>query len=64
MPEWMNAEETEPQDGQYVWAFNESIGVKKGRYRDDGRGRVWAPSGSLITHWIPREPDPGEGEAD
>jgi hypothetical protein len=64
MAEWNDAEGTPPRDGQYVWAFNETIGVKKGRYNDDEKGRIWTPDGSLITHWMPREPDPGEGEAD
>ncbi|KKN31994.1 hypothetical protein LCGC14_0818300 [marine sediment metagenome] len=64
MPEWTSAEETTPQDGQLVYVFNEGIGVQKGRYEENDRGNIWSPDGSLVTHWMPRKPDPDEGEAD
>ncbi len=60
MPEWRDAVGTVPPDGQYCWVFNESMGVTKARYEENGTGPIWEPDGSHITHWMPREPDADE----
>ena len=56
--QWISVEERDPKDGEEVWVYNEQIGVKEGVYLADGTGNVWAPDGSLITHWQPRILEP------
>ncbi len=53
--EWIKATEKQrPKDGDAVWVFNEQIGVRAAVYEDDGKGHMWIPDGSRITHWQPR----------
>lgn len=62
MKEWTNAQESPPPDGQLCWIFSDGLGVIKARYVENGLGAIWEPDGSRVTHWMSREPDPGEEE--